>query len=348
MRSHDEIEERLVKENETQNISSEPLIKDIIKQSTVEESLKQFDNFSSKEENKLFKDTKLWKILHGTFPQVLELILPLSASLGHEGKVNQISENMFVMLNENMSWDNIVSLIQDKYLEFQWLGLYLKFNKKCHAEDIIKMIDTKFIHPILVFSFYEYPTPDDFVKIYEKFHKKTIEQFEGISVEIGLKDLIPKKSVEYLSTVFSSVPSMDVQTSITKIFYYGQQLERAYHTSKDSLLTIKYVNNPSELKVYNQNFSKFSDNKVAVRFNKNILKELRKEDDLVILLEFFTNYWNNYLKNDYPICFTNIQNKTGYKDICEIDSSINMLIYIKHLADEVNEKVNLSNYYLID
>ena len=166
-------------------------------------------------------DTVYYKLLKGDYQQVKTTL---------EANKDNVDVfygyGMISLLNPNLNGNNIIELVNSKLVCYQWLGLYLKYNTGCHADDIITLITHHCIHPYLALTMYSYQTPQDYITLYNTYHKKTIDSYEGISVEFGLKDIIASKPMEYIHSVLTSLSNVENIDKPIRVYYYGEILDK--------------------------------------------------------------------------------------------------------------------------
>ena len=259
------------------------------------------------------------------------------------------SYGMISLLNPNLNGNNIIVLVNSKLVCYQWLGLYLKYNTGCHASDIITLITHHCIHPYLALTMYSYQTPRDYITLYNTYHKKTIDSYEGISVEFGLKDIIAGKPMEYIHSVLMSLLSIENIDKPIRIYYYGQLLDKHPPVYKHENIPQKLINNISDLKLYVDNLNLYKD-KVFVKFNYNLINSIFVSTDMktildkvCLVLRYMNYYWLTYAANDHN-CYFTIEYKDGInpcviKDIMTMDINNNRLILVHYLADNLSELV---------
>ena len=275
------------------------------------------------------KDQKenVWKKLRTTsFPDILLWIYT-----PNETKYNPV-HNMLVLLNENIRGKDVIELVDKGYIDYAWLGLYLKYNKGCHADDIIDVLEEKLIHPYFVFTMYEYPLPSDFVKLFKKYHKTTIEKSEGTTVNMGLRDLFRNKPIEWITEVIKElseeISNEDIKYLIdvgTDVSFYGTCIEKYPSKIAYEDLAVKYADNMAEILWYNNHFKLLRD-KVFVKWYGRTTKDffdclehkyLRK--NISIAMDYLEKYWREFGKHDNKSFFNTM--KIHSFDILAVDST---------------------------
>ena len=250
---------------------------------------------------------------------------------------------MLCLLNHNLTSNNIIELLNNNLVCYQWLGLYLKFNTNCHADDIIKLINKHVIHPYLALTMYSYQTPDDYITLYRTYHKKTLNDYEGVSVEMGIKDFINTKPLAFIRDILMRISDNELISKLINIFFYGQQLDKHPHIYKHDSLPNKLINKVSDLKLYMDEYKSY-ENKLFVKFNKNLINNVFDDSNPTTILNnidcvihYISMYWLTYVKNDYKCYFTinHVEKQIDIKDIMTMDINDNKLIIVEYLANAI-------------
>ena len=291
-------------------------------------------------------DTVYYKLLKGDYQQVKTTL---------EANKDNVDVfygyGMISLLNPNLNGNNIIELVNSKLVCYQWLGLYLKYNTGCHADDIITLITHHCIHPYLALTMYSYQTPQDYITLYNTYHKKTIDSYEGISVEFGLKDIIASKPMEYIHSVLTSLSNVENIDKPIRVYYYGEILDKHPPVYKHEHLPQKLINSIPDFKLYISNLNLYKD-KVFVKFNYNLINTIFAStilantdmnailDNIYLVLRYMNDYWLTYAMNDYN-CYFTIEYKDGInscviKDIMTMDINNNRLILVNYLADKLS------------
>ena len=285
---------------------------------------------------------EVWKKLRTTsFPDILLWIYTLN-----DAKYNPV-HNMLVLLNENIRGKDVIELVDRGYIDYAWLGLYFKYNKGCHADDIIDVLEEKLVHPYFVFTMYEYPLPSDFVKLFKKYHKTTVEKSEGTTVEMGLRELFRIKPIEWITEVIKElgeeIPNEEIKKLIdegTDVSFYGTRIEKYAQNLGYEDLAVKYADNMAEILWYNNHFKLLHD-KVFVKWCGRTTKEflecidhdyLRK--NISIAIDYLEKYWKEFGKHDNKAFFNTM--KIHSFDILAVDSTT-LLHVVSSISDAIDK-----------
>lgn len=279
------------------------------------------------------KQTVLYKLLTNDYSYVKSTLLKYKDN-------NDVfyAYGMISLLNSNLIGDCIIDLLNNNLICYQWLGLYLKFNTNCHAKDIVTLINKHIIHPYLALTMYSYQTPQDFVDLYGTYHKKTLNDYEGVSVEMGIKDLVNVKPLAFIRDILMIISIDDIINRPISVFFYGQLLDKHPPIYKHDNLPNKLISKVSDLKLYMDEY-KLYENKLFVKFNKNLINNLfdNNLNDIDYVIRYINMYWLTYAKNDYKCYFTinQTEKQIDIKDIMTMDTDNNKLIIVSHLANGI-------------
>ena len=290
------------------------------------------------------KDQKenVWKKLRTTsFPDILLWIFTPS-----ETKYNPV-HNMLVLLNENIRGKDVIELVDRGYIDYAWLGLYFRYNQGCHADDVIDVLEEKLCHPYFVFNMYEYPLPSDFVKLFKKYHKTTIEKSEGTTVNMGLRELFRIKSIEWITEVLKElseeISNEELKELIdegTDVSFYGTHIEKHVQSIGYEDLAVKYADNMAEILWYNNHFKLLHD-KVFVKWCGRTTKEFFECIDhdhlcknISIAIDYLNHYWREFGKHDTTAIFNTMQIHSF--DILAVDSTT-LLPVVNSICDAIDK-----------
>lgn len=260
---------------------------------------------------------------------------------------------LICLLNENLTVDNIIELLNEKYIMFQWLGLYLSYNSNCHADDIIKLINLSIIHPYLALTIYGYQTPNDFIKLYKQYHNQPIPNYDGFIVEFGLQNIISSKPIKYINEIINNLPNIKTFDKPINVYYKDRLLckHSTFYTSKT--IPNKLINNIDDLAEYNKHYEE-NKNKYSVSFTKSLINKLSDNENTLTfinsvnqIMRYIINYWlmygdreyNKYLLiDDFNPKTSNI-NQIKIPNIVIMDYNDNKFIIVKYLVDVINKTI---------